>query len=91
MQAITEGSKFSYSVDAGAGKKIQVVPEGNTSLFVVQFDAGGQLPSSLNGKFTSMQEGIKAVQRYLEERAKRPPSRGGAGKAGEKPKEEAQS
>lgn len=82
MQPISAESErnFSYSVDAGAGRKLTVKPEGQTALFKVEFTGGGQLPLSLSGRFTSMNEGIKAVQRYLKEREQRPPSHGGQGK-----------
>lgn len=51
------------------GKNVRVVmdPMG-FGLFVVEFEEGGQVPSSLSGKFTGREEAEKAIEKWLKQK-----------------------
>lgn len=52
------------------GKEIEVVPLNGYNLFKVQFNSGGQLPKELKGTFTKAEYAQKAIDKYLDSKAK---------------------
>ncbi len=48
------------------GKEIQIVRNGTTSAYKIQFGSGGELPNVLEGSFTNERSAIAAINIYLE-------------------------
>ena len=48
------------------GKEIQIVRNGTTSAFKIQFGSGGELPQDLEGMFTNERSAVSAINVYLE-------------------------
>lgn len=51
------------------GKEIQIVRNGTTSAYKIQFGSGGELPQALEGMFTNERSAIAAINVYLENTA----------------------
>jgi hypothetical protein len=69
MQPISGASEteLKFSLQLEGGKVIEVVPEGQTSLFKVQFSSGGELPSSLRGRYTNLSHAVRDVRLYADQ------------------------
>lgn len=63
-----QGLELSYSVTLDSGKTLAVVPDRTRGLWALHFTSGGELPSSLSGRFTSFKDAVTAAKRYVESR-----------------------
>lgn len=78
--ASEQGLELSYSVTLDSGKTLAVVPDRTRGLWALHFTSGGELPSSLSGRYTSFKDAVTAAKRYVDSREPAP-------RRGRKPKE----
>jgi hypothetical protein len=71
MDGSEQGQALSYEVNLGSGKILRVVNDRILGMWKAEFSPGGELPSSLTGRYTSFGAAVEAVQRYISERERK--------------------
>jgi len=69
MQPISAASEteMTYAVQLEGGKIIEAVPEGQSTMYKIQFRTGGELPARLCQKYTNLALAVRDIQQYVKE------------------------